>query len=1670
MDPVQLQLMQQMSLGQVPGIPGMQAPLTTGGASMLAATGQQYAPPIAGNPFPDTSPLAPLGLQRFGMIGMLGGIAGNAMLTQMMEQQGVLPMGNAGSYMQAYRAREFRNMQQEVGQAVAGQDAESFYRTFRGGAAMLGMPFNREQREAARSLANTIAEFGPTLAVAAPQVLDALAGERGSVQAMAAQMMEANRYQIDPTTGRMGYGAQANADMVNEVFSTMFAEDNMARMQGMRAGDMGQLYRQLAPEGLVGPQGSLRDRTLRQLNAARDAGQLEAIGAEAGVDVDGNLAGLSNAELQKLRETGPMRERMTQADARQVSSRLQDYVGTLSAMREVFGENGNPNAPIPQLIGALEALTSGQMHKFDAARLQTMVRDMQALSQMSGKSVDQILAMNQANAAQGQALGIGTTFSGTATNVGVLTGMAFQERGGATGFGALSREEAEQAGSSYFNRGMASETSNVLGTLGRIEQAGGFADNPAGRRLSAIMEAARAGERTYFDPTSGEERDIPLREADYRSLIGAGAVPGMNMGSFNMMLADRTSNLRFLHEDPELQQAAFQQQSREVDSRIARQVGNRLSGSQAMRDSGMNARQRNAASRAMGRAATEALSDLSPQEIQDPETRNRAIADALQMEAANQGVTLSDEEALNMAPSVFGQAENAARYFGFESYTAYSQVLGEDVSEARNERAAQASARSGLNQALSGLGPQGGLMQRFFTAVQKQGDRGGEANLQNLMTDMFGADIDRAEELMLPELQAIAAERGEIQDLTAELEGASPERRRELRREISQRTEALEARVQAAQELGEDFGLGGGEEVFNREDLMRARDAERNLEHFNRSDQVRMLAARGNVTGGEREAAADTEFTMQDAAALASARRTESLEYIENLDVEDVDAYDRAMNAAESLTEEDIARLPEDVRAVYEQTMEETSGLISGGDKEAALSAAKEYMQQQASSLSNLPDDARQIFESVLAETGNENAALARAKQHMRENLGSLEDFTATQFEKFRSLDVGQLSQEQQDTIIRSRRSRRQIAPTAEQIDERLEELQTELGEEGDLETDREIELTEMAENQLLAENQLRALGQLGEEETLMADADDIRDFSGLDLDLKTRLAEADVGDRAGIVSEYLDRQTQQQFYGQTAEEVEENRRQAVAQMGTAEGRQSIRDTEANVETMIDVRRQFLMDEDAATRLGASRSLRAVERSREAEQELQDMANRYYNGSVGNMLASGGIAMDAEGAKLAEEDFANLTQEQREEVAARLSEAGPEVEVGDLTAQNYKAYLALKARDQVGELTAANRELMGAVDESLLAEDLGVTQEQLDALQSMASLEVGDVSETAEKLGMTEEEYRAAMRGGEIDESLRLFSGEDAAEQLREAKSDESRHANLQVKLQKVQAEIAETGGSDTLREEERRLKEMMQPITDRREERMRAAGLDPTKEEDVQAYQKRLQNQGDLQMLEKRRTEYMERRSELKELGLTDEQIDEKLGTMSEMEEEAQEKMEAFRRLDLKPAEGALAEAFGIDTTQVSDELTEFKADLGGGGAGAERTKAMVAGVLDRIEGIDIGDRDATAIEKLDMLTDQYAEASPDERKALAQKHGMDIKDLDRMMRQTEFMGMREDEGDYTSEDFKSAMQRVQGRDIAEEVAKEEERQMKLTGTVTVRGVVNGEGTFDDVTGATVR
>ena len=87
MDPGQLQQLQMMGMmGQQAGfMPGMMYPGMGGGASNLLMQSQGYRGPITPTPAVDVSPLAPLGLQNYGLPGMLAGMAGNASTSKLFE-------------------------------------------------------------------------------------------------------------------------------------------------------------------------------------------------------------------------------------------------------------------------------------------------------------------------------------------------------------------------------------------------------------------------------------------------------------------------------------------------------------------------------------------------------------------------------------------------------------------------------------------------------------------------------------------------------------------------------------------------------------------------------------------------------------------------------------------------------------------------------------------------------------------------------------------------------------------------------------------------------------------------------------------------------------------------------------------------------------------------------------------------------------------------------------------------------------------------------------------------------------------------------------------------------------------------------------------------------------------------------------------------------------------------------------------------------------------------------------------------------------------------------------------------------------------------------------------------------------------------------------------------
>jgi hypothetical protein len=1686
----QLQMMQQAGAGQfVPGL-GMMSP-QAGGAASLQAMARAYGSPIAGARMADTSPMAALGYQ--GPMASLVNIGGNLALAPMMQSQGLISTGNAGSYQQALASRQFQLMQEEVSGGVAQQDAEALFRNIRGAAALAGMQMNRDQTQAARDLANTAASMGPTLGLLAPGLLDAISGDTGSVQAMASQLTQANRYRVDPLTGEMGFGAESNQRMVESLFEDMFNQDNIANMQGLRAGEMGELYSRFSAEGMIGSRQNLRDQTISALRRIQNEGGdigIEGSANALGIDLS-NLEGISNQDLAALRrESTTLTNRITESDTERISGQLQDYVKSLSAIREVFGENGNPNAPIPELIGALEALTNNKMQQFDASRLNNMVRDMQALSQASGKSIDQLTAMQQNNISQINSMtGYGGEhFAATSTNYGVTTGQAFQQVGGATGFGALSRAEAEQASQSLFNRSMDSEMANALGAIGRIEETAGINETPAGKDLQAAMRAVRNGDRTYTD-SSGVTRRTPTREHEFRSFFARGAVDGVDASDFNLELGKTFGNREQLASDEDLQRGAVRQQFFEFERDTIEKAGYEIS--KRSQFEGVAAADRGVASRAVSRAASEAMFSLSAEDFADEDLRRRVMVNAIQAEAAGiEGFDPDDRQARVLADAIYNQSNKVARDRAGMSTLGLIQTQGRNVSTAQRSAEAQADSRAARNEALSLIGPKGSGMQRFFSALQKQGDRGEGADLTTLAGDIFGVEDIEADDLS-ESMQKVRDLRDKSAELSGLLDGAPPEEARKLREQLKQVNADLYDAAEKARDEATDMGLTEVEGRFNYADMGSSQESLREIQARGDINAVSsFLGASSEVTAEDRAAAADTELDEDDRRAMRAELRNREMENL-------------GMITDEMIA--DPATAPENLREEAKALNKAMDREIEGGLTDAG--AVRRAREGRADEIRSTDYSDYYTGDSPLGEYKDQEMQDVvirnrRARDARKAMTVTEADIQERRKELYETEPLADLP-EGADPVQQLRREAQQFARMSEEeFDEFKEDLSEDDAEQADQLRNQILkEDFESAQDTMIAERTLQQLGVIGKDQALSG-KDQLTDEDIDDLDVSEDIRDMlQSGDPAQFreAANLLARQKKTEALRAgdvSAADIDKVSTDAVA--GDL----------ANIATRAD---EYLGDAGALAR-GGDKGREGALAVREAQRELQTLANRYSNlkGDRGAAeLLDTGVTLEGV-SEQAEKDFKDAS---KAEINALFDKALDDedsgfeeyvkaegLDIGNNLEDRKKAFVYLE-RERVGDRVEELREMQAQGVEDMaggasldyrniledtdastkarellektgnLAESPEEQEKQIAELaknlESLQAAGEGDISEAKEKQQLLEsaersyeqsdlkdvmslEEYKDIIAGGKNTDPetlTRVFGQQMSKEQVTEGKSNLRALEEAQRKVGRLEKLSLDKSGQkllDNFKEQEALAREKL--FKDKPE------GMS---EED---YIKNLKRQDDYAKLQEKADQYAEQ-------GDVDESVIDALNMVREAGE-----IDAEKYARTKSAEGIISKALGIE---VDDE---DQADLGT----SLSNQRLLADDLKSLEGKDLSmlkeglDEDASGILKIDAIEDAYVAAEGDSKakQELADNLGMSVADLEKFHRRNRHFKFSEKDidesnlGDVGRDAISEGLKSVDKRDLEEEIKEEEDKTMRLVGTLNVTGVVNGQATLDDVQG----
>jgi hypothetical protein len=189
-------------------------------------------------------------------------------------------------------------------------------------------------------------------------------------------------------------------------------------------------------------------------------------------------------------------------DAKRSAAAIKKYTGAVAAVREIFGDNGNPNAPMPALMAALDHLSQGASSQMDPKQIEASLRSMQQMAKESGVGFEQMAGMAAQMGAAGDMLGI----SKSQTMHNQVNAMAMVKTMRDTGafskplFGAMSQAEATQFVGQKIQEGEASDNSRTMSALAGIYQADKAAFSPDSEFAQA-MEA-------YNNPSSGGKYTI----------------------------------------------------------------------------------------------------------------------------------------------------------------------------------------------------------------------------------------------------------------------------------------------------------------------------------------------------------------------------------------------------------------------------------------------------------------------------------------------------------------------------------------------------------------------------------------------------------------------------------------------------------------------------------------------------------------------------------------------------------------------------------------------------------------------------------------------------------------------------------------------------------------------------------------------------------------------------------------------------------------------------------------------------------------------------------------------------------------------------------------------------------------------------------------------------------
>lgn len=436
-----------------------------------------------------------------GNLPLIGGTAAGNMLaagvispliTAVAEKAGfpLIQFNGQGSLLNRIEARSYFAESRSAIKAAQEAERDQLTKQLVGIAALRGTPSDQATFASARALAGDLSTIGAYFGDTMPQTYDALFGVRGSPTMMARRMHMAGRYMDDPLSGKFGMSGEMAGELAQATYRRLYdtTENAVFGMRGVGAGSAGQMFDEMTRRGLLG---GTQKETMERAN------QIAAITG----DRSGQVA----------------RQEVSKAESQRYAKALQDMSGAVSAMRDIFGDAGNPDAPMSEIFEGLRALTQGNFARMNPGELEGLVRRTQETARMSGIPVQRLMAAMQEGGAQARSMGLNAQVGQEAVLSSVNFSQAFGSRfGDVKAIGGLTKEQAMAADTQLRNQAAESTVGQQLAATMRIfdQNFGGKLENIKDKDLQSMVKAIKERKTTYTD-SEGKEQSVYMDEQQW---------------------------------------------------------------------------------------------------------------------------------------------------------------------------------------------------------------------------------------------------------------------------------------------------------------------------------------------------------------------------------------------------------------------------------------------------------------------------------------------------------------------------------------------------------------------------------------------------------------------------------------------------------------------------------------------------------------------------------------------------------------------------------------------------------------------------------------------------------------------------------------------------------------------------------------------------------------------------------------------------------------------------------------------------------------------------------------------------------------------------------------------------------------------------------------------------